>query len=409
MDGPAVTKRRGFSLIEVMVALSLGAIVTTVAYQVYAMAKHTAVQASVRGQLARDAQLALDLLGNDFVAFGEGVPAGLCGDESCTMGSSLLPILRVGRSSNLVFLADAPLPNSELSGVAVLTRFAADAASADVAVASEVSGDCTPYSQGAFNAFRCDSESRTFIVGLEMATSPEPCAGGLLGGELRRTCPWGLNKWAATSNKSMAPVNLLAVGEGGVFFARLFDNLTFVDVDNYRGIRLLAATAGPATLNSAQFLGKAGGGALITLDRIFWALENATGVTEECDTTNCILKRRQCWGEVADPAAPGFPNAAADFVSSQAELENCTPGIDGTDWEIVLRNIESFAFIYYQGGPAALPINAKTNGLTLAQLPLVRAIQVEMTLAKETSGPGPILRHTVKQRYFLNNRERTEP
>ena len=394
-----VLARPGFSLIEVTVALSIGAIVMTVAFNVFITAKGTAVEAATRGQMARDAQLVMDRLGKDLSYLGAGVPSGICGDASCTNGSSLRPSVRRALSDNLVFLGDAPFPNADLPGAVTVTRFAGDANSTDIAVSSELSDRCTPHAGAtiASTAYRCSTALSSLLVTPTALASPaDDC---FKDNETRRTCPWALNKWQL-NGATPSVMNLVVVAPSGDFSVRKWAG-TYAVVNNYDGIRLTAATAGPAILTRNVFFTAVGGAAFVSLDRIFWALEDAGGGA--CSGDDCVLKRRQCWGEIENPDATDFPDENDTFFGTAETISNCSAPQDGTPWVTIADHIESFTFRYFQG------TTELTAPLIVGDLPNVRAVDVELVIKVDVPGDGPVLRHRVSQRFFLPNRDRTQP
>lgn len=382
----------GFSLVEVIVALTIGAVLMSAALVTFTGGKYTVQESARRAQMARDAQLVLDLLGKDIGSLGAGVPVGSCLDGCSATTERLSPALRRATSDGLVFLGDAPFPNAELPGVATLTRFAGDVSSAQVAVIAEVSGPCTPPSTSASNAFQCSTAATTPLAGTFPASDDcrqtQPTA---------RTCPWMLNKWQASN---AAPVHLTFVDAAGDFFQRRW-NGTNVVVDNHFGIEVQAETGGAAVLTRNLFYDPIGSGYVVNLDRIMWSVEDAGGGT--CDSGDtCTVRRRQCWGHIDTPSAADFPLAGTVAFTSSSAPRNCTAPTDGTGWETIVEGVDgvtNFNIEYFGANGASLGTD-----VTLANLTNVRSLVVTMTL-QDRVGQGPILKHTVNQRFFVPNRE----
>lgn len=384
---------RGFSLVEVVVALTLGSGIMAGGLFMFKKTRFVAVEATVRAELARDAQLALDVLGRDLAALGAGVPAGRCNDASCTPGASLHPAVRRAGPGGFAFLGDAPYPNAELAGAVSIARFAGDADSARVAVTSELNGACMPYASTAAAAFRCRTTATT-LVPMGATTTADDC---LQGQGDRRTCPWSLAKWQRGVAGTGATA-LVAVDGRGNFYARRWSGATAA-VDQAFGVELTAGAGGIAPLPRSEFFTTVGGGHLLNLDRILYSVENATMAGGACSSSDCVVKRRQCWGLVQDPTAAAFPSAATGQVLSTTTPSACAAPDDGTPWETILTNVESFAFSYVLVGVAA-PVAE----VAAVDLPNVRAVDVAFTLVRTTPGGGRVLRERVEQRFFLTNR-----
>lgn len=383
---------RGFSLVEVIIALTIGAVLMSAALITFSGGKYTAQEAARRAQMARDAQLVLDMLGRDINSLGAGVPIGTCLNGCSATTEKLSPALRRATSDSLAFLGDAPFPNAELPGVATLTRFAGDANSDTVALIAEVSGPCTPPATSASNAFQCQTSVTTPLAGT--FPSSDDCKQAA---PTARTCPWMMNKWQASNT---APVHLTFVDAAGDFFQRKWNGTTAV-VNNHFGIQVQAETGGAAILTRDLFYDPIGSGYIVNLDRILWSVEDAGGGT--CDSGDtCTVRRRQCWGHNDTPSAADFPSTGTAAFTSSSTPRNCTAPTDGTGWETLVEGVDGvtdFNIEYFGANGASLGTN-----VTVANLINVRSLVVNMTL-QDRVGQGPILRHTVNQRFFVPNRE----
>jgi prepilin-type N-terminal cleavage/methylation domain-containing protein len=384
---------RGFSLIEVVVALTLSSAIMAGGLFMFKKTRYVAVEATVRAELARDAQLALDVVGRDFATLGAGVPAGKCNDASCTPGASLHPAVRRAGALYMAFLGDAAYPNAELSGAVSIARFAGDADSARVAVSSELNGACLPYATTAATAFRCRTTA-TSLVPLDTSSTTDDCFQGQSDG---RTCPWSLGKWQRGRAGARRPA-LVAVDARRKFYARRWSGATAA-VDNAFGVELAAGAAGTAPLPRSEFFVSVGGGHLVALDRVLYSVENAAMGGGACSSSDCVLKRRQCWGLIEDPTAATFPAAGTGQLLSTTTPAACTAPDDGTGWETVLTNIESFSLAYTLVGSSTTVSEVAT-----ADLPKVRAVDVTFTTKRDPPGGGRTLRQRVAQRFFLGNR-----
>jgi Tfp pilus assembly protein PilW len=378
--------------LTVNVALTIGAVLMSAALITFTGGKYTIQETARRAQMARDAQLILDLLGKDISVLGAGVPVGTCGDGCSATTEKLSPALRRATSDGLVFLGDAPYPNAELPGVATLTRFAGDANSEKVALIAEVSGPCTPPATSASTAFKCTTSTTTPLAGTFTTTDDckesQPTA---------RTCPWNMNKWQASNARS---VHLTFVDAVGDFFQRQWNGTT-TTVDNHFGISLQAESGGSSVLTRDLFYDPIGSGYVVNLDRILWSVEDAGGGT--CDSGDtCTVRRRQCWGHMDTPSASDFPSAGTARFTSTSTPRNCTAPNDGTGWETIVEGVDGvtdFNIEYFGNNGASLGTD-----VTVANLTAVRSLVVTMTL-QDRVGQGPILKHTVNQRFFVPNRE----
>jgi prepilin-type N-terminal cleavage/methylation domain-containing protein len=393
-----MSSRRGFSLIEVIVALTIAAILMSAALITFTGGKYTVQESARRAQMARDAQLVLDLLGKDISALGAGVPAGTCLNGCSSTTDQLTPALRRATSDGLVFLGDAPFPNAELPGVATLARLHGDADSNRVALTAEVTGPCTPPATSASNAFQCTTSTTTPLAGTFAAADDckesQPNA---------RTCPWAMNKWQASNG---APVHLTFVEATGSFFQRQWNGTT-ATINNaagtatHFGIEVQAESGGAATLTRNLFYDPIGSGYVVNIDRILWSVEDASGGT--CDSGDtCTVRRRQCWGHNDSPTSADFPSASNAAFTSSSTPRNCTAPADGTGWETIVEGVDGvtdFNIEYFGANGASLG-----SAVAVANLATVRSLVVTMTL-QDRVGQGPILKHTVNQRFFVPNRE----
>ncbi len=409
MKHPTPHPRRGpgFTLIEVTIALTIGAVLMASVLYVFNLTRYTAVEAGTRAEMSRDAQLVMDALSRDLRYAGVGVPSGTCQDSGCTANSSMLPSFRRAMNSQVVLIGDLPFPNAELPGIMAISRLAGDVTSTTVAVTSEISGACTPYSTNATSAqFQCSTSASSPLIWTNTASNDD-CHGGNTG---RRTCPWALNKWQTTGSASM--VNLTAVAVDGSFYTRRWNRTSFGNAENKLGITLSASSAGGnSDLDRAEFVSSIGSSYLTNLDRVWWVAERSDGSACAADaasnSTPCTLKRRQCWGEITNPGAANFPAAGNAYMASSTTPTNCnTATLDGTDWETLATNIESFSLIFHQGNAS---LSSTSTAVTVANLPNIRAVDVSFTIKRDPAGGGQPLRHVVNERVFLDNRDRVAP
>jgi type II secretory pathway pseudopilin PulG len=397
-----------FTLIEVTIALTIGAVLMASVLYVFNLTRYTAVEAGVRAEMSRDAQLVMDTLRRDLRHAGAGMPALTCQDAGCSFGSSLLPSFRRASNSQVVLIGDLPYPNAEFPGVVTLSRLAGDVDSADVAVTSELSGACTPYAGGVSLAYKCSTATSSPLLWTNASTADD-CFEGQTNS---RTCPWALNKLQPTGSATPGSgnVSFIAVQVDGNFVTRRWSGTAFADVDNKYGITLTAGSAGGgSTLTRNSFFSSIGSGYLTNLDRVWWAVEQSDGTACSATTnaSKCTIKRRQCWGEITNPAAATFPATGTAVLPSTTTPAGCaTATFDGTPWETLATNIEQFSLIFHQGNAA---LSTTTTAVAVADLPNIRAVDVSFTIKRDPPGGGQPLSHVVNERVFLDNRDRVAP
>lgn len=419
---PAPRSTRAFSLLELLVALSMAAVIATAAITMFLNVRFSSLEIASRAQMARDGQVALDAIERDLRFIGAGVPLGTNGDASSTSASnkSLLPILRVARDDNLVFLGDQPYPNAELPGLASLAYVGASGSSGHrIAVTSETSGFCIP-PNGATGSglFGCETSKTTLLPDL---TSAGNCANGTgvittsstaADFTAARTCPWGMNKWQLGAS---GLVYLTLVDGEGRWYERRNQSsgLGGGDVDGrYMGLHLEHdfPASGDHFVGRPRFFANAGGSYVTVMDRVFYAVEQTASPGTACTGavgSDCMLRRRQCWGRLQDPTNATFPAAGtSSFVGSSSTQLNCDAG-DGTAWETVVSGVEDVTFRYFQDATTQVSGSGTGAPLSSAQASTVRAIEVEVRLRKKIPGSSParFLTDVLRRRFFLSNQQ----
>ncbi|MBM4280082.1 MAG: prepilin-type N-terminal cleavage/methylation domain-containing protein [Deltaproteobacteria bacterium] len=412
-----------FTLIELLVALSIAAAIAASAMAMFLVVRLSSLEAAARAQMARDAQVALDTLERDLRGFGAGVPLGVNDDAgSPAEGQSLLPIVRVGRSDNLVFLGDLPYPNAELPGLASLAYVGASGSPAHrIAVTSETSGPCIP-PFGTTGILACRTSATTLLPGLQAAANCDGGAPALVASSTAaqftraRTCPWGMHKWLHGSD-GLVYLTLVAVDGTWIERRSSSGGIGNEDVDGkFVGTHLdHAFPEGGEFVGRARFFANAGGGYVATLDRVLFAVEQTSSPGTPCGGTaggDCALRRRQCWGRLQDPSASSFPAAGTtSFIgSSTTSLLNCAAGqtqANGTNWETVLSGIEDLDLRYFEGATTQLVGSGTGQALTAAQAGRVRAVEVEVRLRRRVPGtqPARFVSDVVRRRFFLPNQQ----
>ncbi|HEY4222582.1 MAG TPA: hypothetical protein VGO62_14605, partial [Myxococcota bacterium] len=309
-------------------------------------------------------------------------------------GASLLPVVRRGLAQNLVFTGDLPYPNSEVPGIASVSRVAGQAISTNVAFTDEITGPCTPWNPTAPLSAQCKTTQSTLVQGSYVAA--DDCTSAQANA---RTCPWAMHKWV---NGSATDTFLTFVGTDGKWYERKIVNIDglapITNVDTFVGVTLAAnfPVAGGGVIDPQFFLGA---GYATVLDRVFFAVEDPASPGAACAAGNCTLFRRQCWGRIGDPSNANFPAAGAGFYGTTQTPTGCAAPSDGTGWEVLATGISSFSFSYFTNTAAlAAPLNA-------ADRDAVRAVQVDMAITRKVAGTARTTTLNVQRRFFLNDRE----
>lgn len=420
---------RGFTLIELMVALGMALAVTTAAVSVMVLAVRTQHAGARRNDLSRDAQLAMDLMTRDLAYLGAGVPRGFeanrdgvllnigtvsadatAGQLNAEAPRALRPPIRIGRDDYLAFLGDAPYPNADINGIAAPGVFDGSGPaprSHRVQITSELSPCGVPKSSS-------DYVCPTTEVSMVRDLGGGDCVDGSTN---EPTCPWGMGKW----QNHGAEVDLLFSAVDGSWYRRRWDMSNFADHNG----RLLAHLAHTPDGNGADLPlvrfheSGVGGGMISTLDRIVYSLERQGSPGTACGgSAPCTLWRRQCWGwGYGDPAAnnAGFPAVGASpGLSTNAGFPiACSAPNDGTPWEKVIDGIKSLRFRYYAADDLDTPL---TTPLNAARSSAARVVEIELVVGsyydpegdgtfverEEDDGAAP-LEHRLVRRVWLEN------
>jgi type II secretory pathway pseudopilin PulG len=408
---------KGFTLIELMVALGMALAITTAAMGVLMSAMKTQKEATMRAELARDSQFLIDTLSRDLAYLGAGVPRGFEGNFTGNLIASgvfvtnttaaqlttaapdqLRPALRIGDDDYLAFLGDLPYPNADLNGIVGTGQMDALVDnSTDIAVQSELS-PCAPPASAPGN-YVCDTRTESYIQGVGGAACTQSSIN-------QPTCPWGMNKWQADGG-GFVPLVFSAVD--GTWYRRRWNRAT------------MAANGGRAqiSLNAAQPAGTGGqlptkgfvqstvgGGMGAQLDRVFWSVRDSGGAAG-CGTPPCTLLRRQCWGwnlaGAVDPASASFPVAGGAAIRPPTVPGDCTTDTQGTDWEEIAGDVEEFTLSFF--GPADLPSSPLGTAISIASAANTRVIEVDFLMRRDIPGDanGRTMEQRTVRRFWLEN------
>jgi prepilin-type N-terminal cleavage/methylation domain-containing protein len=331
--------RRGFTLVEVMVASTVGILILMAAMGYLLSRSRMDQQEAQRSRLKQDSSLLLGQLGRELRQAGLGRPTRARRDRDGELFPG--PLLHANQTA-LAFVADLPRPDANLNG---LSAFAAHQGSPPLpdrglALLNELNGGCDVDGSSPA-ACRTDEASLLLAApGLDCRTAPGTAP----------TCPWGLKKYRP------GEWLVLVDGVGRWVERRVASNL-------------FSSSAGRVALVlderlPADFFGVPNQGWVASLDRVFYRLNESA------------VERKQCWGEVG-------PSATARELARPCD----DPGSEGTPWEPLLRTVapQGLAFRYFdaQGTELqALPLSAE-------ELRRVRRVEVVLRLTAPTSR-GPV-------------------
>lgn len=391
-----------FTLIEVLVATTIMAVTLAAAVSVFTFAVTVQSEGLARNQVARDAQLVVDVLASDIAAAGVGVPRGFRGDVPDFTGGTreshqLRPVVRRFKPDHLVLVGDLPYPNADLNGMVTIANIKLGDDHRTF-VTSELSGCVPPASSP--GDYVCDTSVASHLGPFPAA---DLCDSGNPG---RRTCPWGLNKW---QTRGANPVRLIYGGIDGSWYEREWDMTGTADDGPYFGMHIEHTSPNANTytgsakdLPQASFFAGGAGGFISQVDRVFWSFEAPGAPGTACATTTppfCVLRRRQCFGAVTDPAAANFP--VVDDAAFRANLTptDCSVPNDGTDWETIATGVRSFVLRTFDAAGTEL-----TGAWTPTQASLAASIEVEVVMEAKVKGTTRTVSHRTKKRTLIINR-----
>jgi type II secretory pathway pseudopilin PulG len=380
---------RGFSLLELTIGTVISLFIASVAMTLLLNVQATQRETQIRNALTRDALYVLDMVGGDLQYAGVGVPYG---DDVDGAAGRMRPILRRGFASSFVVIGDLPLPNAELNGLATVAALKGTTATNEIAVTSELSV-CPPTANS--SDYRCDT-ALARLVPVPAATAVTCDSSNLTA----NTCPWGQGKWQADSGGRQHLYVLAPDGSwahrrvsmtGGAPATGSFNGILSVALD------IDFPFTGGGTLEPGLFAAARVGQPLIsTIDRVFYSLEGPGGGA--CNGNRCVLFRRQCWGEILDDDAPGYPGPGDTALTTVSEPAACAAPTDGTRWEVVINNVDAMTVRYFNVGGVEL-----TAPLSVPDLAAVASMEIEFTLSRTVATTTTTLRQTVTRRYFLDN------
>ncbi len=380
-----------FTLLELVIGTTMSLAIASVAMGTLVTVQATQKESMLKNAATRDAMYMLDMVGGDLGYAGVGVP---WGREVGGRAGRMRPVIRVGGAQQIAFIGDLPMPNSDFNGLTTLAAMKGTGDSDEVAVTSEISL-CAPSLTG---SYVCDPLANSLVRLDPTATSCSTAVNAT-------TCPWALGKWAgiAPSAGSARQLLLLTAPNGAWTWRRVAMTAGLPadsDVNGRRGINLdddFPVTDGEPLARATFAQSAIGSTVIATLDRVYYSVEKLDGSPCDGDIRKCVLARRHCWGEVLDVQSPGFPAAGSAPLTSAVSPAGCSVPNEGTAWEPVANNLDSFTFRYFARDGAEL-----TPPLSAANLARVASVGVDLVVARDAVDTGIVVRHRVERRFFLD-------
>jgi type II secretory pathway pseudopilin PulG len=347
---------RGATLIELMVALSLLAVVLTVTVNLLVGAIRSGSRSRARAEIARQGLFASEVMHQELRMAGLGVPqpSGLHIDDTYAGAGATFfdTAVILANATQVGVVADLPRPDAQYNALGILHN-RPGGSRRNVMWETENNGRCVP-DTGASSCSTADY-SRFF-------PGEDGCDATTDGND--RTCPWGMKR-VAPSERIQIVAGSHAWTHAGLLASYTMDA---IGVPNGVMSLRLAANWDPSwpNVNPLDFpVGITGQGFVTTLDRVFYALQGTD------------LVRIQCMGD-PDPQAAGWPNLATNTLPSMASLAiTPTGGVQNTcvGPEVIAKNVTSLTFSYFNGAGAV--VTAKDQ---------IRRISWIMTLARSVQG-----------------------
>jgi prepilin-type N-terminal cleavage/methylation domain-containing protein len=310
-----VTPRaRGFTLLELMVALALSGIVMVAVAGVMIAAKRQAIRNEARAVMSLESAFVSQLLAEDLRAGGLGVPG--AGNVSVNGVGPFAGVVLAANPASIMVLGDRPRPDAQYNTFSLLNlRETGGGSSRHFYMLNESNGACAP-ENGSTNCSIGDHS--LFFPGIGNVCDTTAAAWF---GPAGRACPWGMKR--LRGGESFQIVANSGEWANLEFEASLHDH----DIISMIGTNGTAPPGWGTAMTDMPLA--AGQGWVTTLDRVVWRFDAGTN----------RLVRNQCWGP-AQPADGAWANVAAPAG---------VPGATCTGEEVMLENVESVAFSYFDG------------------------------------------------------------
>lgn len=395
---PAILRRRlerrpgGFSLLEMLVALSMSAVILTVTTSALVTNITNEKRARARSAMMREGAFASAVLTGALRNAGLGVPVSPHLDN----GELHTHVVTVGTTHTVGIVADVARPHRHLATFGELhgrAPFSGSDCPSDPGYNAAATGPAHRHAYLAWhtpNNGACMPGSGTLSCRIEATSQffPNELAGQRCTSWGHRMCPWGMGRLSPNE-----PFQIIAAG--GLWTDAVFP--TAPALEEKRNTFFLELNTGwtDASDTWSNCSGAAphevtGGGYVTTLDRIFFRICEK-GNLGACNTAvpanpPYVLQRKQCWGRV-EPSHANWPNGSNSIASPSALSTDvdCQPDPDA-EWESLLSDIEQFRFAFFDSGDATNAPTALTLPLAEADKANVRRFVFEMTLQKDIDG-----------------------
>lgn len=364
------TSRRGFTLIELMVAAAVTLIIITVALAVLVRFSAFRRRQEWVELTRRSAAQALGQLTSEVRKAGLGCPTGASLEG--TPPPLFPPVILRAAPNELVFLADLPRPHvdssrpgSDFNGVSTIASDQGPNLSTHtwVAIVNELSGSCVPYNVASPS---CSTHQTSLIFSNDSQPHCNADASS-------RTCPWGLGRYEKGEP-------LLLVNGAGQWIQRSVSaaQLDSIDPDFRRSLRLDGAALPNKLLEGPS------PGFISTPDRLTYKLvKQGTLAAEE----HLRLVREQCWGQlnVANPLAPCNPAGYA--TPEETLLEYDMPPTASHPMSMAWQ--DTLRFTYHTANGTQLVGAAPSFELSEAQRRQVRQVRLHLQLVRRPPASDP--------------------
>ncbi|MBI1948891.1 MAG: hypothetical protein HYS27_24605 [Deltaproteobacteria bacterium] len=347
---------RGATLIELMVSLSLLALILSVSVGLLVGVVSSGARARTRAEMARQGLFASRVMHQELRMAGLGVPQptgqhiapAYAGAGATTFDTVVI----LANATQVGIVGDMPRPDAQYNALGLLHN-RPGGSTQNVMWENENNGRCVPDTGGT----TCSTaDTSKFFPG------EDGCDATSDGND--RTCPWGMRR-VVVNERIQVVAGSHAWTHAGLGAAYTMDAIGVPS--GVMSLRL--ATNWDASWPNVAVgdfpVGISGQGIVTTLDRVFFALQGTD------------LVRIQCRGD-PDPQAAGWPDLATNALPSMAALAVTPTG--GTanvcvGPEVIAKNVRSLTFTYFNA----------TGGVA-ATKDLVRRIDWVMVLERTTQG-----------------------
>jgi type II secretory pathway pseudopilin PulG len=349
------TERRAFSLIELLLGLTVSIIVITAISVVFTDTMRNQRLQRARAQLARDGAA----FGHQFTQEARLTSMGRPPGQRVTLDLTTRPsgvLTALATTTGFAFMTDVARPDANHSTFGLLDDHPTGGAT--VSFHTDNNGSCTPST----SSTPCSTAVTSPLFAGETSGLCNSAASSR-----DRSCPWGQKRL-----RPGEPLQIVA-GNGEYANVRADTALAAIASTNVAGDKTIALKLSnyPATWPNTA-LGDApvdvrGQGWVTTQDRVFYRYCNGnidgTGGTV-CGGTRTsaekrVIERRQCWGAVL-PENARWPSTRLTDATLRGALDPAIEAGTCTPWEVVLRHVDSAEFVV-DTGDTGLAASVKFN------------------------------------------------